>query len=162
MFLTKEEILSQNLVSEILSDSQFQPSGVDLTLREIHEFVGAGKIDFDNKERKLSETRRIAFSSEEIHLSQGAYKIIYNEFLRIPEDCVALAFPRSSLLRCGAFLQCALWDPGYEGRSESLLIVANPHGITLKRNAKVVQLVFLKLREKAAHPYSGRYKGENK
>lgn len=94
-------------------------------------------------------------------LKKGAYKVVYNEVVDIPEDCAGLAFPRSSLLRCGAFIHCAVWDPGYRGRSESLLIVENEKGLRLKKNARLVQLVFMKLEEKAKSLYSGKYKGEN-
>ncbi|MEW6329384.1 MAG: deoxyuridine 5'-triphosphate nucleotidohydrolase, partial [Candidatus Micrarchaeota archaeon] len=54
-----------------------------------------------------------------------------------------------------------VWDPGYEGRSESLLVVENARGIKLKRNARLVQLVFVKLAGEAREVYSGKYKNEN-
>lgn len=154
--------MRESLVKETLGDSQFQPCGVDLTLREIFSFTDAGKIDFDNSERKLSNIKKIEFDSKgEINLQPGCYKIIYNEYVQVPADCAALGFPRSSLLRCGADVHCALWDPGYHGRSESLLVVFNPHGITLKKNAKLIQLVFVKLSEKAQELYAGKFLGEN-
>jgi dUTP pyrophosphatase len=162
MLLTKDEILARKAVAEMLADSQYQPAGVDLTLKEVHEITSAGAIDFDNSKRKLSETRKLEFSSDgSLLLSPGCYKIIYNEYVNIPDDCAAMGLPRSSLLRCGADVHCALWDPGYHGRSESLLTVYNAHGITLHKNAKVVQLIFVKLSKKAAETYSGQYKGEN-
>ncbi len=163
MILTKEEIIKGELVKETLGEHQFQPSGVDMTLKEVHEFLDAGKIDFDNSERKISETKKLGFDEkEELKLEPGSYKIKYNEYVEIPDHSSAIAFPRSSLLRCGAFLQCAVWDPGYHGRSESLLTVANPHGIVLKKNAKMIQLVFVKLSKKAQELYEGQYKGENR
>ena len=59
-------------------------------------------------------------------------------------------------------LECAVWDPGYEGRSEALLIVRNEHGVTFKRNAKIGQMVFIRLSEDAKSLYDGVYKGENR
>jgi dUTP pyrophosphatase len=73
----------------------------------------------------------------------------------------AMARARSTLLRCGASLQTALWDPGYRGRSQSLLVVHNPSGLRLKRNARLMQLVFMRLEKKAEELYEGRYQGEN-
>ena len=159
--LAKEKIKEKGLVTETISDIQFQPCGVDLSLREVYSLETEGTVDFDNSERKLSETRRIVFSGDWAHLKKGAYKIIYNEVVSIPEDCAGLGYPRSSLLRCGAFIHCAVWDPGYKGRSESLLIVSNEKGLKLKKNARLIQLVFIKLDEKAKSLYSGKYKGEN-
>ena len=132
-----------------------------MSLREIYSLEDEGSIDFDNKERKLSETKKIEFEGDWVHLKKGAYKIVYNEIVSIPDDCAGFGYPRSSLLRCGAFIHCAVWDPGYKGRSESLLIVSNENGIRLKKNARMIQLVFVKLGEKAKSLYSGKYGGEN-
>ena len=163
MILPKHALIEGKVVSNLISDSQFQPAGVDLTLKDAFVFESAGSIDFDNSERKLSEVKKLEFDAKGwLHLAKGAYKIVYNEAVKIPSDCIALAFPRSSLLRCGAFLQCAVWDPGYEGRSEALLIVRNEHGVTFKKGAKIGQMIFIRLAEDATSVYEGRYKGENK
>ena len=147
---------------ENLHDSQYQPAGIDITLKEVCEFKSAGKIDFDNSERKISDVEPIKFNNEEVNLSPGAYKVIFNEYVKIPSNTAGFCLPRSSLLRCGATLECAVWDPGYEGRSEALLLVKNEHGLILKKNAKIGQMVFMKLAEEAKELYEGRYKGENK
>ena len=162
MILPKEILVKSGLVTDTVGESQFQPAGVDVTLKEAYSFRNAGKIDFDNKERKISDVEPVQFVNEEIKLAPGAYKVIFNEYVHIPQDAAALCFPRSSLLRSGITLECAVWDPGYEGRSEALLIVSNPHGAVLKRNAKIGQLVFIRLLEKTSFSYEGRYKGENK
>lgn len=162
MILTKEIMMKSMLVRDTISDAQFQPAGVDVTLKEAYAYKNAGKIDFDNKERKISDVEPIQFVNEEVKLAPGAYKVIFNEYVHIPQDAAALCFPRSSLLRSGITLECAVWDPGYEGRSEALLIVANSHGAILKRNAKIGQLVFIKLVDKTSYSYEGVYKGENK
>ena len=163
MILSGKDIQDGNLVGDMISGIQFQPAGIDLSVKEVHAFLSPGKIDFDNKERKLSETRKLDFEKGELFLSRGNYKIIYNEYVKIPKDCIALGFTRSSLLRSGASIAHAVWDPGYEGRSESLLVVHNDHGITLKQNARVSQLVFSKLANgHVENGYSGVYHGENK
>jgi len=162
MILPKQEIIKAKAVSDFISDSQFQPAGVDLTLREIYSFLSTGRIDFDNSSRQLPDYGKLEFGPGGwLHVPPGAYKIVYNEAVKIPAGCIALAFPRSSLLRCGATVECAVWDPGYEGRSESLLIVQNPHGISLKKNAKLVQLVFVKMSDAAGETYEGKYHKEN-
>jgi dUTP diphosphatase len=161
MILPKQHLEAANLMDN-LHASQFQPCGIDITLKEAYGFRSAGKIDFDNKERRISEVEPVPFQSDDVHLKQGAYKVIFNEYVRIPKDAAAFCFPRSSLLRCGVSLECAVWDPGYEGRSEALLVVRNEHGVTLKRNAKIGQMVFMRLAEPAGAVYSGVYKGENR
>ncbi len=159
-------ILPKHLLSSFISghlrESQFQPAGVDVTLKKILKFSTAGHIDFDNRERKISETEEIPFEEEWAKLAPGSYKVIFNECVKIPQDAAALCLPRSSLLRSGITLECAVWDPGYEGRSEALLIISNPNGARLKKNAKIGQMIFIKLSEPAKDSYEGAYKGENK
>jgi dUTP pyrophosphatase len=160
MILPKHSLLS--LVSGHIGDSQFQPAGVDVTLKNVLSFSCAGNIDFDNSERKISETEEVPFEGGWVQLPSGSYKVIFNEYVKIPQDAAAVCFPRSSLLRSGITLECAVWDPGYEGRSEALLVISNPHGARLKKNAKIGQLVFIRLHEPARESYQGVYKGENK
>ena len=161
MILPKQHLEEAKLI-EGLHSSQFQPCGIDITLKEVYGFKNAGVIDFDNKERKISEVEPIHFENDKVTLKPGAYKVVFNEYVKIPQDVAALCLPRSSLLRCGVGLNCAVWDPGYEGRSEALLVVHNIHGISFKRNAKIGQMIFIKLAEGASALYEGKYKGENK
>ncbi len=160
MILPKHLLFS--FISGHVGDSQFQPAGVDVTLSKILKFSSHGQIDFDNSQRKISEVEELPFEDGWVTLPAGSYKVIFNEYVKIPQDAAALCFPRSSLLRSGITLECAVWDPGYEGRSEALLIVSNPHGAKLKKDAKIGQLVFVKLLESAKDSYEGVYKGENK
>ncbi len=162
MILPKEILLNRKFVRDTINNSQFQPAGIDITFKKAYSYKTAGKIDFDNRERKISKVAPIPFIDDEVKLALGAYKVIFNEYVHIPQDAAAFCFPRSSLLRSGITLECAVWDPGYEGRSEAMLIVLNPHGAILKRNAKIGQLVFVKLVEKTSYFYEGTYKKENK
>ncbi len=162
MIMPKQLIRQMNLILEMVDEKkQMQPCGVDLSVKEIHRFVSKGTIDFTNEKRQVSKTEKIEFE-EKVHLEKGIYKIVFNEYVKIPKDYAAMCLTRSSLLRCGANMEFALWDPGYEGRSESLLIVSNPFGIDIYKNARVAQMIFVKLEEQTDSLYSGVYKGENK
>ncbi|MCM8784451.1 MAG: deoxyuridine 5'-triphosphate nucleotidohydrolase [Candidatus Omnitrophica bacterium] len=144
-------------------DKQITPNGFDLTVDEIHVFKERGALDFSNRERLLSETgKRKPFkkSSQDKYgwwfLKKGVYKIVANEICNIPRDLVALAFPRTSLLRMGAFTQTGVWDAGFTGKSEFILVIENPKGIRIKENARIVQLVFLRVKE-VKEGYKGIY-----
>ncbi len=141
---------------------QVQPNGIELTLQyvEVHETSGA--IAFDNSERTLPGTGRIDFDDEGwVHLPEGSYKIVFNEIVNIPRNLAAIAKPRSSLLRCGATVETAVWDAGYSGRSESLLVVHNKKGFRLKKNARILQLLFFRLGKEVLMGYCGVYQNEN-
>jgi len=141
---------------------QVQICGVDLTLRSVERFVTAGAVDYDNKERIVSETDEVSFDEAGwVRLDPGSYLVTFNEAVSIPKTITALARPRSSLLRSGATVETALWDPGYRGRSQSLLVVFNPGGLRLKRNARLIQLAFYRLSALAEKGYEGTYQNEN-
>ena len=54
----------------------------------------------------------------------------------------------------------AVWDAGYKGRSQALVVVYNPAGFTLARGARIVQMVFLTLDAPAQRLYDGQFQGE--
>ncbi len=162
MILSGKQIRLGRHITQHKLDEQFQPAGVDLSVQSVWAFDEAGHIDLDNRKRKIPGSRPLAFAPDgTIHLGPGAYKIVFNETVSIPADCAAMARSRSSILRMGASVQTALWDPGYTGRSEALLVVSNSHGLTLHADARVAQLVFIRLEKADGGVYGGRYQGEN-
>ncbi|MDM7935038.1 MAG: deoxyuridine 5'-triphosphate nucleotidohydrolase [Methanothrix sp.] len=155
--------LAQRLVESMIDPAvQTQMCGIELTLKRIERFSSEGAIAFENAERRLPQTEDVPFDdSGWVHLEMGAYLVTFNEIVTVPRDVAALARARSTLLRSGATLETALWDPGYRGRSQSLLVVHNPHGLSLRRDARLLQLVFIRLEGEAERVYAGRYQGEN-
>jgi len=142
-------------------EEQLQPNGIDLTLREIALLQSSGRIAVQNSQRLVPELAPLVFDGMGfIDLMPGAYIITYNEIVHLPKNIMALARPRSSLLRCGVSVGTAVWDAGYSGRSQSLMVVYNPQGFRLQRNARIVQLIFLRLGQKTKG-YQGIYQGEN-
>ncbi|HVA23775.1 MAG TPA: deoxyuridine 5'-triphosphate nucleotidohydrolase, partial [Chloroflexota bacterium] len=120
----------------------------------------SGRLGVD--ERHIPDRVPLAFDFWGwLHLAPGFYMIQLNEAVRLPLDIMALGRPRSTILRCGAALHTAVWDPGYAGKSECLLTVHNPAGIELQKDARVMQLVFFRLEQPAETGYAGRYQGEN-
>lgn len=163
--LTREDIrrliVEKNLISDFIDlETQLQPNGFDCTLRKVSRIKGEGKIDFSNEERVLPETEEIEFENGWVKLERGYYRVVLNEVIRIPEDMMALARPRSTMIRAGANVLTAVWDAGYEGRSEVGLVVYNTDGIQLKKNARIVQLVFFRLTG-STEGYRGVYRLEN-
>ena len=140
-------------------DKQLQQSGFDFTLEKVYLIEGEGVLDFDNSNRKIPSNKEMEFDkSDFIKLEKGTYKIRFNETVHLPSNIAAMAKPRSSLLRMGATIYSALWDPGFEGKSESMLVVENKKGIKLKKNAKLMQFVFFQLDKKSDRLYNGVYK----
>lgn len=166
--LSRNELISlinkkPPLVEQMIDPKlQIQPNGIELTLQRVEIHESSGSIAFDNSERKLPQTKNLDFDDKGwTHLPKGSYKIVFNEIVNIPKNIAAIAKPRSSLLRCGATIETAVWDAGYSGRSESLLVVYNEKGFKVKKNARVLQLLFFRLGEEVREGYSGIYQNEN-
>jgi len=142
-------------------DEQVQPNGIDLTLREVALLQSSGTIAAKNTQRLVSDLAPLVFDGLDfIDLMPDAYIVTYNEIVHLPKNIMALARPRSSLLRCGVTINTAVWDAGYSGRSQSLMVVYNPQGFRLQRNARIVQLIFLQLTQET-EGYQGTYQREN-
>lgn len=142
-------------------EEQVQSNGFDLTLREVALLQSAGKIAVTNSQRQIPDLAPLVFDGLGfIDLMPGAYTVTYNEIVHMPRNVMALATPRSSLLRCGVTVNTAVWDAGYSGRSQSLMVVYNPQGFRFQRNARIVQLVFFRLSHET-EGYQGVYQGES-
>jgi dUTP pyrophosphatase len=166
--LTREDILellknSPPLMTEFINlDEQVQPNGIDITVREVSSYASRGNLTETNEGRVLSRITPLVFDGHHgVDLLPGAYLITFNEVVNLPNNIMALARPRSSLNRCGASIHSAVWDAGYSGRSQALMVVYNTHGFRLHKNARVAQLVFMYTSGHVGKGYSGKYQGEN-
>ncbi|WP_048086166.1 deoxyuridine 5'-triphosphate nucleotidohydrolase [Archaeoglobus veneficus] len=156
----ERRIREEDLITNYIDlETQLQPNGFDCTLQSVARIKGTGRIDFDNSERQLPEVEEIPFEDEWVFLPRGVYRVRINEVVNLGNDIMAFGRPRSTLIRCGANLLTAVWDAGYRGRSEAGLVVYGD-GLWLKRNARILQLVFVKLTDETT-PYSGAYQMEN-
>ena len=165
--LNREEIASLiasefPLVEGYVSlDSQLQPTGFDLSLRDLSSFGAPGAIGSSDADRVLAATNPLPYGADGwIDLTLGSYLVTFNEVVNLPLDVMALGRPRSSLLRCGVSVHTAVWDAGYQGRSQSLLTVHHAGGFRLQRDARLAQLLFFRLSVPPSQGYQGRYQGE--
>jgi dUTP pyrophosphatase len=141
------------------ADVQVQPNGLDVRLGSVWLPRQAGRLG--RVERLIPERGEQPFDARGwLHLPLGAYVVRLCETVHLPPDVMALGFARSSLLRAGCGIFNAVWDAGYHGRSEVLLVIMNPAGLTIERGARIAQLVFFRLAG-PTHAYRGVYQGEN-
>jgi dUTP pyrophosphatase len=166
--LTREDILEllkkqPPLVGAAVNlEDQLQPNGIDLTVREISSFSSRGNLTETNEGRELSRTSPIVFDAHGgADLMPGAYLVTFNEVVSLPAGVMALGRPRSTLNRCGVSVHSAVWDAGYSGRSQSMLVVYNAHGFRLHKNARIMQLVFFHTTRAVGKGYNGKYQNEN-
>jgi len=55
----------------------------------------------------------------------------------------------------GCTIENGVWDAGFRGQSEFMLIVENEEGVEIKENARVNHIVFEKIEETEC--YQGKY-----
>ena len=150
------------LVEGIDPDVQIQANGIDLRVERIQRLTSPGLLGAADALREPAAREDLQSDKDgwwDLH--RGAYVITYREKVNLPHDLMALARPRSTLLRSGVAIHTAVWDAGYSGRGEGLLSVLNARGWRLQRGARVLQLVFFRLSTATAEGYRGRYQGEN-
>ena len=164
MYLGSEEIkklvYEQNLISNYVRISdQLQPNGFDLTIWKIEKFKSAGRVEFSEKE--LPEMEEVKKGEDnKWHLPKGAYLVTFNEVVKLPKGIAGLSIQRSTIMRCGITVIVGSWDSGYEGRGQNLIVVNNPHGVTLAVNAKLVQMHFVRIMGEN-FLYEGHYQKEH-
>lgn len=143
-------------------DVQLQANGFDLTVKEVLHLESAGEIGPGAGPASLPNPKVLPFGSDGyLDLIPGAHLITFNEIVNLPLHVMALGRPRSSLLRAGVAIHTAVWDAGYRGRSQALLVVYNHHGYRLGKDARLMQLVFFYLARPSKDGYRGRFFQEN-
>lgn len=142
---------------------QLQANGIDITLETVSRFRGPGMLGRESHQRALPEMAEIPFATDgTLFLAPGAYQVRFNETVHLPGWLMAYARPRSSLLRSGVALHTAVWDAGYSGRGISLMVVYNPSGFRVARDARICQLVFHRLTSATEAAYAGAYQHEGR
>ena len=151
------------LLEHFLSlEAQLQPNGFDMTVRDVAHLATPGAISVEDSGRVLSETEPMGFGPDGwLQLEPGPFLVTFNEVVNLPLNIMALGRPRSSLLRSGVSIHTAVWDAGYSGRSQALLVVYHPDGYRVQRDARLMQLVFLQMETAASRGYQGRFQSEN-
>jgi dUTP pyrophosphatase len=151
------------LLEHFLSlEAQLQPNGFDMTVRDVARLATPGAISVEDSGRVLSETEPMGFGPDGwLQLEPGPFLVTFNEVVNLPLNIMALGRPRSSLLRSGVSIHTAVWDAGYSGRSQALLVVYHPDGYRVQRDARLMQLVFLQMETAASRGYQGRFQSEN-
>jgi len=152
-----------------LDDKQIQVNGVDLTIGTLYKIDGQAVLtdrDYVKNDRTKVEPKVIEGDDTKGLASQltvypvrrlTPYVIEYGEVIEIPDNHVGFVYPRSRVMRCGAWLSTAVWDSGYRGKGEGGLIPLT--GIELEEDMRIAQIVFAKT-EELEQQYDGQHNGE--
>ena len=148
----------EGLISNFVDiEIQLQSAGFDLTLDSVQiiRLGESGCLGFSNDRRVIPPYEDVPKVKGGWTLSPGAYILKSNEKVKLPNGISGLAWPRSSLNRCGSFLNSATVDPGYSGPLSFLLQVLAP--LRLDFAARFAQIIFVRT-EMSDKVYKGIYK----
>jgi len=155
--LIKEEKMVKGYIN---LNRQLQPNGFDLTLNRVFR-LGMHGILRQNRNFIPNKTQIFTVSSTgNFYLKSSAFLIMFNEEIMLPKNISAITIQKSSLMRMLVHTQVGSWDVGYHGKGFSMLIVNNPEGVVLEKNARIVQMHFFKTTE-VLKKYDGSYQKEN-
>lgn len=148
-------IIGRELLRQLysnLKEEQYQPSGIDLTLKSISSFkhndgtvyglLKDGKV-LPNLQECSSKTVLVAGMPKKVYTldPHEIYIATTNEKIKIPDDAGQLYLPRSSLLRAGIDVRTAFGDPGFNGHLSFLIINHTDQVFTLEQDVRFAQLV---------------------
>ena len=159
MTIRSGDFVAQHIDDGEVPDEAVQPNGVDLAVGTIYRQTGPAVIganDYEKPERNEAPLVDVN-GSPHYKLPPGAYTVVYNEKIRIPENHVGFVAPRSRIMRSGGTIISAYWDAGYEGFGEGLLITHSDMYIDLE--ARIAQMAFIET-EDLNETYDGSHQGE--
>jgi len=148
MIISGKEVAEAMIEGVVDNDTQIQANGYDMTVKQVNAFVmdSRGCIDFDNSKREKPDVKIVPFNYREfVILRRGCYLLDINPKMKVPMDCIGRLRPRSSIIRMGCNIVSGVWDAGYVGTSQVLLVVHNFYGIKLYKNARIGQMVMEKM-----------------
>lgn len=169
MQLTGKQIVEENLVTNYVPEA-IQQQGMDVRLMKVRRF-GHRADHFRNPDGPVWEKnfycdeigvipakgKTILPRSEEIEatelgtiaghtvkgwvLNPGYYEVIFDEGVNMPNNRVMVLKSRSSLVRCGAFIECGQFDAGFNTDHMGCFLHVD-EGIIIEEHARIAQLRF--------------------
>jgi len=166
-------VSGEEVAKHCFSYKKVNPSGVDISPKEVKLIPGGFKIFLRGEERGYlpeggSRKAQVRDAKELVSPdAEGFYEFEKGNLyelrfpkVTIPADCTGFAFPRSTVNRLGIVkLETAVFDSGYSG--EFTQTIFTPLDARIHKDEALVQLVFIRNETTAKHLYSGRYQNES-
>ncbi|HNT30083.1 MAG TPA: hypothetical protein PKL83_03975 [bacterium] len=167
MFLGVKELLrlvSENgLVKNLCERELTNPEGAgfDLRMGEVYSISGRGYLGVE--ERKTCDIETVAVYDDGKTTSTlwkpGDFRLVKTiEEVSIPEDCVGILKPRSTLQRMGLILRATQIAPGYTGGLVVAVVNSGPCEVEVEMGARFLHLMVARL-EGEGSAYRGQWQG---
>lgn len=156
--------MSAKTVVRPVDESMIQMHALDIRIDKVQYISGCAEIPKDGKTvqaNKADNTPLIGPDGRDYwHLFPGVYSFDAFQSVSMADGEAGWLVPRSSLTRNGVDVRSALYDAGYQGGVNGIIVVHNPGGIKIERGARIAQFVIVKA--ETAKLYDGQYQGGKK
>jgi deoxycytidine triphosphate deaminase len=113
VFVDKDKLATPRIDLSIDTDTQLQPSGIDLRIDRFTRLITPGSLSPEDK--KLAEEEPVGELNGWFHLiPHNAYMAYFVESCALPPHMSALIWGRSTLVRNGILCISMVYDPGYQ------------------------------------------------
>lgn len=144
------------LIGHVTGPIYRTPVGLDLSVDAIYELTGTGRIG--HNVASLPTYCELPLVDGTWQLAPGIYQVRCMQGLRCTDHLIGRVVQRSSLSRCGALVQSAIYDPGYEtGHIHFELITFRP--ISIDSGARVA--TYIAEEYSGTSTYEGHYNHEH-
>ena len=135
-----------------LSEEQYQPAGIDLTLGKVlnlehnegtqYGLLKDAKVLPDQHEIESTNVQVAGMLKQVWRLEPNIpYIAVTKEKIKISQNAGQFYLPRSSLLRAGIDVRTAFGDPGFHGHLSFLVINHTDKPFLLEKGVRFAQLV---------------------
>lgn len=155
--------MSAKTVVSPVDEDMIQMHALDIRIDRLYRITSGffvpeeGKTSQSNKEEQLPVVETVMPPREVFILMPGVYSFDAVQTVEMAEGEAGWLVPRSSMTRNGVDVRSALYDAGYKGGINGIIVVHNPHGCSIERNARIAQFVIAKA--ETAKLYDGQYQG---
>lgn len=153
------------LITTPLTENQYQPNSVDLTLGNTFKIIESNAECF--KGNCIDTKSEIIYTSGKISKSYviepGEFVLmVSNEILNIPNGIIAFVQGRSSIARLGIQTeQAGLIDAGFNGTITFEVFNQSKHNIVLYPGMRIAQVYFFKAQEaQVIYGEKNKYNGQ--
>ena len=147
---------------EGLLESEFRNpvgTGFDLRVGELHAIAGKSYVGKDG--RIMPETELLARCDKDtghhVIKPKEYYLIKTIEKLNLPEDIMAVFYPRSTFHRSGIHIVTGLADPGYRGELTFGISNMSAYDFILEMGSRIAHVLFFRV--SGGRSYQGKWQG---
>ena len=146
------------IVIKPLKEDSIRENGVDMRVGgEIARFKMTDELFEEGKDVSRFFQKEIG---EEFVIKPNEHVLLVTEeYLRLPSDIMAFVNLRSSFARLGLTIPPTIVDAGFEGQL-TIELVGSTFPVRLKRDTRLLHLIFAKTLSPVERVYQGSYQGQ--